>query len=95
MEKNTSKSINCVVISHLFGGYTQSIEVSDVSSLEEITSIVISTLYSIFTLHNMTGLIEHLEELTFSTKKITFDDIKEGRVTEIKIFEDDYSSSDE
>ena len=87
--------LNCKLVSHLFEGYTFQVNVKDVGSLDEIIGLTISSLYSILDFHNMTGLTKHLDELTFNTQKITFEDIRNGKITEIKIYEDDYSSSEE
>ena len=95
MENTSQKRIECVVNSHLFGGYTQTIDLSEVQSIEEIIGIVISTMFSIFNTYNFNGLITHLNDLTFHVEKITFDDLKEGRVDKIIIKEDDHSSSED
>ena len=87
--------ITCKLVSHLFDGYTFQIYAKDVGSLGEIIGLTISSLYSILDFNNLTGLTKHLDELTFSTQKITFEDVRSGKIIEIKIYEDDYSSSED
>jgi hypothetical protein len=95
MEKNSQyNELECVMESHLFDGYTQFINIQDVQSIEEIIGIVISTLYSLFHQYNMIGLIDHLSQLSFHIEKVTFDDILKGRISKIKIVEDEYDDSD-
>ena len=92
MENNL---IECVIDSHLFGGYTQTVPLNGIQSIEEIIGIVVSTLYSILGSYNLKGLLNHLDDLTFHVEKVTIEDIKQGRISRIKIIEDDYSSSSE
>jgi len=96
MEKDSkSTELECVLVSHLFDGYTQFINVKEVQSIHEIIGIVISTLYLLFTQYNLKGLINHLDALTFHVEKITFDDIIQGRISKINIIEDEYNNSDD
>ena len=95
IKTNENKYIECVIQSHLFGGFTQMVNLNSVESIDEIIGSVVSTLHSVFNHHNLKGLIDHLEMLTFSVEKISYDDIISGRVNKIVITGDDYSSSDE
>ena len=91
--ENPIDYIECVISSHLFDGYTQKVSLNEIQSINEIIGCVISTLYSILENYNFKGLIKHLDNLTFHVEKVTFLDIKQGRISKLIIIEDDYSSS--
>jgi hypothetical protein len=57
--------IQCIVMSHLFDGYTILIKLSSIQTKDDIIAILISSMYSLFLKHNLNGLIKHLEMTIF------------------------------
>ena len=95
IRSSENKYVDCVIQSHLFGGFTQMVNLNAVESIDEIIGTVISTLHSVLNYHNLKGLTDHLEMITFTVEKITYDDIITGKVNKVVITGDDYSLSDE
>jgi len=80
--------IRCELVSHLFGGYSYYINLSQVETKDDIIATVVSTLYEIFTQLNLKGLIEHLDMAHFIINE-SIVNIKNNPPEVLRIYEDD------
>ena len=92
--ENQDTLIECVIDSHLFGGFSTMVSLRNIESVDDIIVIVVSTLYNVLNSYNLKSLVSHLDDLSFHIEKFTYQEIISGKVSKIILKEDDYSSSE-
>lgn len=89
-------TVRCEFESHLFDGFQTEINLINVETIDEIIALSISILYSTLKMHNLKGLISHLDYIIFKINETTMDDIKKNpdKIVIIKENDEDSSESD-
>lgn len=89
------QEIKCIFRSHLFDGYTTTVDMGLVECVDDIITLAVSKLYEFLRTNNLMGLIKHLDMETFKID-LTLEQIlgKPEAPVIIEEFDDDSSSSD-
>ena len=74
-----------VFSSELFAGFKVSIDLEDVKSLDDITSICTATLFQTLVNHNFKALLERAQTAIFHIHGYSLEDMKSSRTTKFYI----------